>query len=116
MIYLMLRMFIEIIYLNHFFGCIFYGAGSYINSEYPEMKTWVNDSGCNFGVVIEYSYFKKYILATYWAMNALTTVGYGDILPLNVVEIIIADFAFFSAIMLVAINISNILTMKCKLN
>jgi len=62
---------------------------------------------------MEYSYFKKYILATYWAMNALTTVGYGDIVPLNVVEMIITNFASISAIMLVAINISNILTMKC---
>lgn len=30
MVYLMLRMFIEVIYLNHFFGCLFYGAGAYV--------------------------------------------------------------------------------------
>lgn len=115
MLYLMFRLFVEILYLNHFFGCLFYRAGSYVYHYRPDLVTWLNEPSCNFGIIMYYDWPKKYILATYWAFNALTTVGYGDIVPLNVYEILVCDLAMIAAVMVVAINISNILNMNASL-
>lgn len=108
----MLKMFIEIVYLNHFFACMFYFAGIYAYQNYPNMNTWLTTSQCNFGTVLEYGFAYKYILAAYWAINALTTVGYGDIVPVNVFEMLVCDFAMILAIMLVSVNIAAILQLS----
>lgn len=45
-------MLIEILYINHFYGCMFYGGSVYMYTYHPNSKTWVNDPTMNFGVVI----------------------------------------------------------------
>lgn len=46
----------------------------------------------------------------------ITTVGYGDIYPLNNMEWFINDFALISAIMIAAINITNIAFIRASSN
>lgn len=54
-------MLVEILYINHFFGCMFYAAGVYMYTNHPSSKTWVNDPTMNFGVVITRKATSKYV-------------------------------------------------------
>ncbi|CAD8107367.1 unnamed protein product [Paramecium sonneborni] len=110
--YMIFGMLIEILYINHFFGCIFYGGSVYMYIYHPNSKVWVNDPTMNFGVVITRSNFSKYLYSTYWAIDAITRIGYGDILPLNDLEFIITDLTVIVAVAIVAVNISLIENMR----
>jgi hypothetical protein len=47
----------------------------------------------------------KYYLSLYWSLATLTTVSYGDITPVNPLEIFISSVAMLAAIFLFALNV-----------
>jgi len=55
--YMIMRMIIEIIYLTHFFGCIFFGTGMYMLKNYvnPDeglyTNSWLTFGEGNFGII-----------------------------------------------------------------
>ncbi|CAD8100840.1 unnamed protein product [Paramecium sonneborni] len=110
--YMICGMLIEILYINHFYGCMFYGGSVYMYTYHPNSKVWVNDPTMNFGVVITRNTPSKYLYSTYWALDAITRIGYGDILPLNDLEFIITDLTVITAVAIVAVNISLIENMR----
>ncbi|CAD8086148.1 unnamed protein product [Paramecium primaurelia] len=110
--YMICGMLIEILYINHFYGCMFYGGSVYMYTYHPNSKTWVNDPTMNFGVIITKSTTSKYLYSTYWAIDAITRIGYGDILPLNDLEFMITDLTVITAVAIVAVNISLIENMR----
>ncbi|KAK4257354.1 hypothetical protein QN277_006952 [Acacia crassicarpa] len=66
----------------HLGGCIFY----FIAAHYPEPQhTWVWLSLENFH---QESLFTKYLYSMYWSATTLTTVGYGDLHPVNTIEML----------------------------
>lgn len=105
-------MIVEIIYLTHFFGCIFFGTAVYMlkkaDNEGVNINSWLTFSAGNFGIIEKYDWSKRYVLATYWAFATLTTVAYGDITPMNEFEIIVSEIAMVAALFLVAMNVANI--------
>lgn len=107
-------MIIEICYLIHFFGCIFFGIGMYcvtylINpDEGLYLNSWLTYDEGNFGQIIYYGWTYRYILATYWAFATLTTVAYGDIVPMNWYEILFSELGMIAAVFLFAFNVENI--------
>lgn len=111
---MIMRMIIEIIYLTHFFGCIFFGTGMYMLKNYvnPDeglyTNSWLTFGAGNFGIIQDYGWTKRYILSTYWAFATLTTVAYGDITPMNEFEIVVSEVAMIAAVFLVAFNVNNI--------
>ena len=108
------RMILEIVYLTHFFGCIFFGTGMYMLNHYNDpdegkyTNSWLTFSSGNFGTILYYNWTKRYILSTYWAFATLTTVAYGDITPMNEFEIVVSEMAMIAAVFLVAFNVNNI--------
>lgn len=106
-------MIIEIVYLTHFFACIFFATGMYTLNHYlnPDeglyINSWLTYQG-NFGQIEYYGWTYRYILSTYWAFATLTTVAYGDITPMNPYEIFVSEVAMIAAVFLVAFNVNNI--------
>ncbi|KAH9309858.1 hypothetical protein KI387_037769 [Taxus chinensis] len=70
----------------HFAGCFFYLLASR-NKLDPE-NTWIGSSiSPNFK---EMSVWDRYVVAIYWSITTLSSVGYGDIHPKNTQEMIFA--------------------------
>ena len=76
---LMFFSFFFVIFL-HVSSCLFIMIGKieYEDQDYPR---WLDVE-----VYQSYSNIETYILATYWVMTTTSTVGYGDISPINTVE------------------------------
>lgn len=73
-------MFVVLTYIIHVTGCLWYA--SYYGDIY-EYSNWINSNGLK-----DDSMIVKYVSAIYWATVTITTVGYGDILPMNGYEFI----------------------------
>lgn len=69
---------LSILVFVHIFSCFWYLAAS-LNDFSPE--TWVFRYG-----YLDHDVFSLYITCVYWAVATLSTTGYGDIVPLTVVE------------------------------
>lgn len=54
------------------------------------MISWVNALGID-----DESAATRYIAACYWAVVTISTVGYGDITPTNVTEVLVTIFLVF---------------------
>jgi hypothetical protein len=47
----------------------------------------------------------QFVLAMYWSFATMTTVAYGDITPLNPLEIFVAQLAMIGAVFFFAFNV-----------
>ncbi|KAL5768942.1 hypothetical protein ACOSP7_015491 [Xanthoceras sorbifolium] len=86
----------------HCAGCFYYLlAASYHNPE----RTWIGASlGDNF---LEQSIWIRYVTSMYWSITTLTTVGYGDLHPVNTREMIFDIFFMLFNLGLTAYLIGN---------
>ncbi|XP_057866829.1 potassium channel KAT1 [Cryptomeria japonica] len=86
----------------HCAGCCFH----LIASRYKEPhNTWIaNSISSN---ISEISLWERYVAAIYWALNTLSTVGYGDIHPQNVPEMIFDSVYMIFSLGLSAYLIGN---------
>ncbi|WCJ29707.1 Potassium channel AKT1 [Euphorbia peplus] len=86
----------------HCAGCFYYLiAARYKNPE----NTWIGSSlGENF---LEQSIWIRYVTSIYWSITTLTTVGYGDLHPVNTREMIFDVFYMLFNLGLTAYLIGN---------
>ncbi|KAG8652085.1 hypothetical protein MANES_06G050400v8 [Manihot esculenta] len=86
----------------HSAGCFYYLiAARYPNPE----KTWIGASlGDNF---LQQSVWIRYVTSMYWSITTLTTVGYGDLHPVNTREMIFDIFYMLFNLGLTAYLIGN---------
>ena len=88
-----------ILYSTHVCGSMWYLVGSSDQAEPNGEITqgWVgriHDGRWPSWKNLEHvPFYKKYLTSFYWAMTALSTVGFGDIVPLTDAELLFASFA-----------------------
>ncbi|XP_022942836.1 potassium channel AKT2/3-like [Cucurbita moschata] len=85
----------------HCAGCLYY----LLADRYPnEGQTWIGTMNPNFK---EISFGVRYISALYWSITTMTTVGYGDLHAVNIVEMIFIIFYMLFNLGLTAYLIGN---------
>ncbi len=99
------------ILVSHWLSCTFFGIGkAYANNsaEDPnvEPNSWVVYHGISNKSVAE-----QYIVAYYWSIMTMTTVGYGDIFPISTGERAFAIFAMIVGALIFGYGISAIVAM-----
>ncbi|CAA7403136.1 unnamed protein product [Spirodela intermedia] len=74
------------VFAVHCAGCFFYLLAA---RYHDPSRTWIGVAMGNFQ---EASLWSRYVTAIYWSMTTLTTVGYGDIHPVNTREMVFDVF------------------------
>ncbi|KAJ1390188.1 Voltage-dependent channel domain superfamily [Sesbania bispinosa] len=85
----------------HCAGCFYY----LLAARYHDPKnTWIGQSMDNF---LEQSLWTRYVTSIYWSITTLTTVGYGDLHPVNQREMVFDIFYMLFNLGLTAYLIGN---------
>ncbi|KAL3633454.1 hypothetical protein CASFOL_022216 [Castilleja foliolosa] len=78
----MLKLLFVVLFEVHCAGCFFY----LIADKYPDpTKTWIGSVNDNFR---QMRLFDRYVISLYWSVVTFTTTGYGDLHPVNSVEMV----------------------------
>lgn len=77
--------------LGHWIGCLWFRASLYAHEHYH--MSWLTANRMlpidQYTDMHEISYFRRYIRSIHFAAGSITTVFYGDIASLNVVEVVV---------------------------
>ncbi|XP_027916529.1 potassium channel AKT1-like [Vigna unguiculata] len=85
----------------HCAGCFYY----LIAARYHDpKKTWIGSTMDNF---LQHSLWSRYVMSIYWSITTLTTVGYGDLHPVNSREMTFDIFYMLFNLGLTAYLIGN---------
>ncbi|KFK41169.1 hypothetical protein AALP_AA2G094700 [Arabis alpina] len=85
----------------HCAACFYYLIAA---RHHDPVKTWIGASNHNF---LEESLWMRYVTSMYWSITTLTTVGYGDLHPVNTKEMIFDIFYMLFNLGLTAYLIGN---------
>ncbi|GMN45188.1 hypothetical protein TIFTF001_014363 [Ficus carica] len=85
----------------HFAGCIFYFLAAHYRDP---TRTWFGAATENFR---EQSLWVRYVTSMYWSIVTLTSIGYGDLHPVNSVEMVFDIFYMLFILGLQAYLIGN---------
>eukprot|EP00956_Cyclotella_meneghiniana_P022301 scaffold41972_cov65-Cyclotella_meneghiniana.AAC.1 len=105
--------FIRVIKLNiimllvsHVVGCCWYMI-AHISEEYGFSQNWILADESNELFTVKHSDlngFSAYLRSVYWAIVGMSTVGYGDIIPTNIIETTYSTFVIlFGGLLLPAV-------------
>ncbi len=104
----LLRLLVEIYVIIHWSSCIWWGLTS-VMSDHP----WFSYSGPDgffWGTLIgnNVKLSAKYLVSTYFTLASFTTVGYGDIYPVNTLERLLCVFMILAGASVFGYLIANI--------
>ncbi len=96
----MLNVVISVIFITHFVSCMWFLTAKLQNFE-PD--TWVYRYA-----LVDATTATQYIASFYWAFQTLTTLGYGDITPQTVTEMIFSIFWMLTGVGFYSFTIGNL--------
>ena len=76
----LVQLVVKLVFVSHLLGCAWYSFAS--RAEDAGEISWASEYLG--GATLEGPLSRKYMTSVYWALTTLTTVGYGDITPVNV--------------------------------
>ena len=94
-----MKMFVYLVFMIHFMACLWTLSSTL---DLGSSDNWLSTDDAGMRDAVE---GEIYLSALYWAITTCATVGYGDIIPTNQFEMILADciilvgVAFFSFIL-----------------
>nr|CCA21573.1 Voltagegated Ion Channel (VIC) Superfamily putative [Albugo laibachii Nc14]CCA24266.1 Voltagegated Ion Channel (VIC) Superfamily putative [Albugo laibachii Nc14] len=90
---------------THWIACLFYGTSYWSYYNHQSMASWLTSPGMlsfqglrNLDELYEFPVWSKYSRSVHFSIGAITTVCYGDILPMNYFENIVTLFVIFLSI------------------
>ena len=89
-------------FLAHIIACLWYFFGS-LSMEFQTEMNWIIQKQ-----IINYAWQIQYLYSFYWAVVVMMTVGFGDIVPVNVIEMSFCIVAIFTGCGLFAYNLNKI--------
>jgi hypothetical protein len=110
------------VYLAHWEACAWHAIGAglpQVDENGEEVGTWIDalqDAESDFSASkdAQKNISQRYVASLYWAITTMSTVGYGDIVPVNTAERIFAISAMVSACGMFAMIIGSMQNVLSK--
>ena len=94
------------VFVSHLLGCFWFLISPY-NTTDPSLTWWG-------GSMLAMSKGDHYLASVYWSFSTMTTVGYGDIIPVNTTERIYACIAMILGATIFGYVIGNVASMSMQ--
>ncbi len=95
------KLILKILLFSHFFACLWHLVG--IQSLQISSSSWLLEKG-----LIEEPWFIRYIYSFYYVCVTMNTVGYGDIMPSNIYEVLFNILLIYIACAIFAYSLNSI--------
>jgi len=102
-------LFVLLLYFGHLFGCLW----GFIASEEGLAISWMSTTA---GIKTGTNIFDQYMAAIYWAFTTVTTVGFGDIVPITDEERAYGVIVFVVGSTINAFIVSNVSNLAYQLS
>lgn len=95
------------IIITHIIACMWY----FFPLLYDSQNNWVNAKN-----IQDESNVRKYLFAIYWSFTTITTCGFGDIVPVNIVEYVFCLLWVFLGVFFYSFSIGTLSTILVNMN
>lgn len=99
-----IELFAVSIFLAHVTACLWYFSAN-LSIQFGMDQTWLLMDNRN---ILNTEWESQYLYSFYWAVVVMMTVGFGDIVPRNIIEVSFCIIAIFTGCALYAYNLNKI--------
>eukprot|EP00658_Telonema_sp_P-2_P007057 TRINITY_DN12631_c0_g2_i2.p1 TRINITY_DN12631_c0_g2~~TRINITY_DN12631_c0_g2_i2.p1 ORF type:complete len:482 (-),score=67.67 TRINITY_DN12631_c0_g2_i2:148-1593(-) len=97
-----------IMFAAHWLGCLYYYVSDETNAEHTWLTQYLSETGHPIG---DRNTGEKYVASLYWALTTMSTIGYGDIVPISNAERILTTIAMVIGACTFAYGLTNVCTL-----